>query len=300
MSDDPLTYTRDELIAALQMDPDYAQKFWNAFGFAHDPGTSDGHAFSDDDLAALGVFAGNDQAMDTTAQLAAARAIGQATARLAQWQADEITRLAANPDVDATVEQMVDALAHLQGLVWRRHLATYMTDAGRAEEHAQVVVGFADIVDYTSMSRRLGMTELESLLESFESAAHVIITSHGGHVIKTIGDAVMFTVLQPEASAEIAIALHQLSDDGELPTLRIGMARGDILMRMGDAFGEPVNIAARLASSARSGTTLVDENHAHSLAEHPATHISPISPLSVRGYRRLKAHVLVRNRDWQQ
>ncbi|WP_026918195.1 adenylate/guanylate cyclase domain-containing protein [Gordonia shandongensis] len=299
MSDEPIDYTRDELIAALRLDPAYAQKFWNAFGFAHDPGTADGHRFTDDDLSALGVFAGNDQAMDTTAQLAAARAIGQSSARLAQWQADEIARLAADPTVDATAQQMIDALDHLQSLIWRRHLATYLNDEGRTEEHPDVIVGFADIVGYTSMSRRMGMTELENLLESFESAAHTVITVRGGRVVKTIGDAVMFSVVDPGAAAEIALALHRLSGEGDLPVLRIGMALGDALARMGDLFGEPVNIAARLAGAARSGTTLVDERLADALREAEPFHISSISPLSVRGYRRLKASTLVRNRNWQ-
>ncbi|EGD54848.1 adenylate/guanylate cyclase domain-containing protein [Gordonia neofelifaecis] len=299
MSDVPLEYSRDELIAALQLDPAYARRFWNAFGFAQGA-DGDGQRFSKADLAALSVFAGNDQAMDSTAQLAAARAIGQATARLAQWQAEEITRLAADPNVEATTEQMVEALARVQDMVWRRHLAAGLTDAGRDSEHTEVVVGFADIVGYTSMSRRLGMTELESLLETFESAAHAIITGHGGQIIKTIGDAVMFTVSDPTAAAEIAIDLHGLTADGELPSLRIGMARGDVLMRMGDAFGEPVNIAARLASSARSTTTLIDDDLASALRDLEPLHVSPISSLSVRGYRKLRAFKLVRDRNWKR
>lgn len=297
MSDPPLEYSRDELITALRLDPEYAQRFWNAFGFARGEGGSS-QRFSEEDLAALGVFAGNDQAMDSTAQLAAARAIGQATARLAQWQAEEITRLAADPTVDATAEEMVEALARVQDLVWRRHLAAGLTDAGRAAEHTEVVVGFADIVGYTSLSRRLGMAELETLLETFESAAHTIITDHGGQIVKTIGDAVLFTVIDAGAAAEIAVELHRLSTDGELPSLRIGMARGDVLMRMGDVFGEPVNIASRLASAARSGTTLIDEALATALRDNAATHVGPIPSLSVRGYRKLRAYKLVRDRNW--
>ena len=167
MSDGPLEYSRDKLADALHLDPDEARRLWNAFGFAQVAG-DEVQQFSPKDLAALAVFAGEDELMDPTAQRAAARAIGQATARLAQWQAEAINRLAADPKVTATPDEMVAALSRLQNLVWRRHLEAGLADEARESEHAEVVVGFADIDVYKSMSRRLGMTELENLLETFE------------------------------------------------------------------------------------------------------------------------------------
>lgn len=294
-----MEYSLDELADTLHVSPEETRQLWNAFGFAHTSG-DDIQRFTSEELAALSVFAGEDKAMDSTARRAAARAIGQATARLAQWQAEAINRLTADPNVTASPDEIVEALARVQQMVWRRHLAAGLADVGRESVHAEVVVGFADIVGYTSMSRRLGMTELESLLETFESAAHDIITTCGGQVIKTIGDAVMFTVNSPAAGAEIAIELHRLASDGELPALRIGMARGRVLMRMGDAFGEPVNIAARLASNARAGTTLIDEDLADALHDNEPTYVSSISSLSVRGYRKLRAYRLLRNRGWDK
>ncbi|NED68496.1 adenylate/guanylate cyclase domain-containing protein, partial [Streptomyces sp. SID10244] len=101
--------------------------------------------------------------------------------------------------------------------------------------------------------------ELEELLESFEEDTFEIVATNGGHVVKTLGDAVMFTCHDPASAAAIAIALHELSTGERIPPLRAGMARGRVLSRLGDVFGEPVNIAARLAGSAHPGTTLVDE-----------------------------------------
>ncbi|WP_132992496.1 adenylate/guanylate cyclase domain-containing protein [Gordonia zhaorongruii] len=298
MSDEPTDYSRDEVTAALDLDPDYAQRFWNAFGFAHESGRSD-QRFTTEDLSALAVFAAGDHAMDTRTQLAAARAIGQATARLAEWQADQIRALSSNSGVPASTEEMIDALSHLQRLVWRRHLDSYLASSERVSDTAEAIVGFADIVGYTSMSRRLGMGELEELLEAFESAAHSIVVAQGGRIVKSIGDAVMFTAPTAGSAAEVAIALHALAQDGTLPTLRIGMARGDVLTRMGDLFGEPVNIAARLASGARSGKTLIGERLAAELGDDERFYVSSIPPLSVRGYRRLHAWTLARNRDWK-
>ncbi|MEZ5213282.1 adenylate/guanylate cyclase domain-containing protein [Gordonia sp. (in: high G+C Gram-positive bacteria)] len=296
----PYRYSSEEIIEQLRVDSDFADRLWRAFGFARNTERADSASvFSEADLAALAVFAGSDREIDPAAQVAAARSIGQATARLAEWQAEQIRLLAADPRVTLTADQLIDALAHLQQAVWRRHLDSFLARDGgpHTGEGDEVIVGFADIVGYTSLSRRLRLAALEALLESFESAAHLIITTHNGKVIKSIGDAVMFTAPTHAAAADIAIELHALTSDGELPTLRIGLASGRALTRMGDVFGEPVNIAARLASAAREGTTLVDDNLAAALADQPEFYLHHISSLSVRGYRRLKAYVLERHRD---
>lgn len=293
-----IDFTRDEMLARLRMDPSFAKRLWSAFGFASDPTTGDAgndeaFGFSERDLAALGIFVGSDREMDPSAQLAAARSIGQALARLAEWEAEQIQALSDVEDLPLTTDELVDAVAHLHDLIWRRHLHGFLARASSPDaEHGEVIVGFADIVGYTSLSRRLGLAELEELLETFESAAHSIINSHGGQVIKSLGDAVMFTSPTAAAAAEMALELHALTSDGRLPQLRIGMAAGTALVRMGDVFGEPVNIASRLAGAARAGTTLVDEQLTEALHDDPDFHLKHLSTLSVRGYRRLKAHAL--------
>lgn len=296
-----MKYSRDEMIEKLRLDPSFAEKLWAAFGFTQSP---DGAAsFTEDDLDALSVFVGADGEMDPAAQLAAARVIGQSTARLAEWQAGQIRILADNPRVGLTTEELTAAVAHVQRLVWRRHLDNYLSHyedeaaASPEAEGVEVIIGFADIVGYTSLSRRLGLHELEALLNTFESGAHEVINRHGGQIIKALGDAVMFTAPRPESAARIAVELHDLSvDDNDLPQLRVGLAAGPALTRLGDVFGEPVNIAARLASSAHEGKTLIDDHLAAALADDPAWYLRQVGSLSVRGYRRLRATSLARDR----
>ena len=69
-----------------------------------------------------------------------------------------------------------------------------------------------------------------------------------------------------------------------------------MLSRLGDVFGEPVNIAARLAGSARPGTILVDDAVATGLAEDERFYLRSIPSLNVRGYLRLKARTLEVNK----
>lgn len=289
-------YTRDELIAELGLSPEFAEKIWNAFGFARQ--STPDKIFTDADLAALRLFADSETTMPEHAQVATARAIGQTMSRLADWQADQLRALEADPDVPWTVDQMSAALGTVQQLIWRRHLnlALDRDVAHAADERHDLVVGFADIVGYTSLSRRIALDELETLLERFEDDTFAAVTSRGGHVIKTLGDAVMFSHTDSAAAAEVAIAIHRLSEGERVPPLRVGLARGPVLTRLGDVFGEPVNIAARLAGSARPGTTLVDEAVAEGISGDERFYVRPISTLSVRGYRRLKAHSLEANK----
>ncbi|NDZ95361.1 adenylate/guanylate cyclase domain-containing protein [Streptomyces sp. SID6673] len=292
----PARYTRDELIAELGLSPEYAEKVWNAFGFAR-RSTPD-KIFSDADVAALRLFADSESTMPQEAQVATARAIGQTMSRLADWQADQLRELDRNPDAPWSINQMAGALGQIQQLIWRRHLALALErDVERdTDERLDLVVGFADIVGYTSLSRRIALEELEELLESFEEDTFEIVATNGGHVVKTLGDAVMFTCHDPASAAAIAIALHELSTGERIPPLRAGMARGRVLSRLGDVFGEPVNIAARLAGSAHPGTTLVDEALGDSLSDDDRFYLKSVPTLSVRGYKRLRARALELNR----
>ena len=90
----------------------------------------------------------------------------------------------------------------------------------------------------------------------------------GGRVVKTLGDEVLF-VTDDAASApsrwrSTRVEAHE--DDDELPSVRAGVAHGPVLVRLGDVFGTPVNLASRLTDEARPGTVLVDTVAAAALA----------------------------------
>jgi class 3 adenylate cyclase len=68
--------------------------------------------------------------------------------------------------------------------------------------------------------------------------------------IKTIGDAVMLTSVDPVALLEGVLDLLAADKHGELPQLRIGVASGMAVRRAGDWFGSPVN-AGRVMAVAR-------------------------------------------------
>jgi adenylate cyclase len=110
-----------------------------------------------------------------------------------------------------------------------------------------------------------------------------------------LGDEVLFVTDDAVGAAEVAletVAAHAADDT--LPEVRAGIALGPVLARLGDVFGEPVNLASRLTSEARPSTVLVDLHAAEALASDPSYELMPLKHRSVRGYRALRPHVLRR------
>src|SRR5699024_5906102 len=75
------------------------------------------------------------------------------------------------------------------------------------------------------------------------------------------------TSVSAAPAAAIALDLvDAMNEDELLPDVRVGVARGPIISRMGDVFGTTVNRAARLTAAAQAGTVLVDGPSARELA----------------------------------
>jgi adenylate cyclase len=206
---------------------------------------------------------------------------------------------------------VVPAVETLQSYVWRRHtlgvasrllLATERDgdDPEQIEEDEGVVmgVGFADIVNYTRQSRSLSRQELSRLIDHFESRALEILTAHEGRIVKTIGDEILFVADDPEAVARIGLELveERLHDEG-FPELRVGLAWGPTLARLGDVLGPVVNVASRLTSTSRPGRVLVDRALAEELKDNEHFKLRRLRRTSVRGYRNLEPWSLRRPAD---
>ncbi len=133
----------------------------------------------------------------------------------------------------------------------------------------RLAVGFADLVGFTRLTRRLEEEELGELVESFETTAADLVAAHGGRLIKTLGDEVLFAADDAGTAAEIALRLIEaMGQDETMPALRVGIAFGTVTTRMGDVFGTTVNLASRLTSIAPKDAVLVDGAFAAELVRH--------------------------------
>ncbi|MBC7559309.1 MAG: adenylate/guanylate cyclase domain-containing protein [Dermatophilaceae bacterium] len=293
-----------------------ARKFWHALGFPHVQ--DDETVFTDADRDALRSMADlvRDGVFDETTALGMTRAFARTTDRLAVWQVQlmaeaigalpqqvataevgsglETTRAMPDPATARAAAAMLvsiaDDLEPLLIYAWRRHLSAaisrMVTDAEPIPDQPGVVrsVGFADLVSFTALVRRLSEHDLARVVQRFEALASDVVTAHGGRVIKTMGDEVLFVAIGARPAAAIALDLVEaMADDDVLPDVRVGMASGRVISRLGDVFGTTVNIASRLTAVAKPGTVVVDDVLATSLASMSGFEMSPLRRRALRG-----------------
>ena len=162
-----------------------------------------------------------------------------------------------------------------------RERLAQLVSGQRGEQRKLVSVLFADLVDFTVLSRQLDPEDTRSVVDACFARWQAAIEAHGGVVEKFIGDAVMAVFglhRSYEDDAERAVraglamtaATAELSDDverrfGVTPRMRVGVDTGEVVVstlgeRAGHDFvavGPTVNRAARLQSAAPVGGVLI-------------------------------------------
>jgi class 3 adenylate cyclase len=146
------------------------------------------------------------------------------------------------------VAPALDALLRQHLIVARR---TILGDAEPIYETQRICVGFVDLVGSTALSQRLTTGELGAVLTEFENTASDIVTAGGGRVVKLIGDEILYTAGDERSACTIALELvAAFSEHPRIPTVRAGVAAGNVMLRDGDVFGPVVNLAARAVKAA--------------------------------------------------
>src|SRR6185369_5775992 len=132
---------------------------------------------------------------------------------------------------------------------------------------------FADLRGSTAMYETLGNAEATAVVSRSVALLARIVTVHGGHVIKTLGDGLMAVFELPKQGVSAADDMHDslsrigMADDvesapdsepgseeayeGGAPTLpprppvplklQVGLAHGEVVEMGGDVFGDAVN-----------------------------------------------------------
>jgi len=306
-----LELSGSEVAALSGMPVEEARRLWQALGFP--PVSASERVFTRKDADVLRFIAHlfEKQQFDPEMLLQMARATGQALARIAIMHvssvAGQITDATRSPDlsdnevadvVATLAESLVKSHAQLLEYIWRRHLLAAISQTvtgagGNTGELEADAIGFADLVDFTSVSQQISEQELAQVVERFEVIAYREITDRGGRVIKMLGDEVMFSNSDPRAMAETALALAGgCKADDLLPDVRVGVALGPMLAWEGDLYGKTVNLASRLVSIAHPGTVLTSDEFGRRLSDYDAFTLREMHEVKLKGIGKTRTWVL--------
>ena len=252
------------------------RRLWRALGFP-EHGTETAFTRADAEAVSTLVEVVSSGLIDFDLAVNLTRAVGQTMARLADWEVASLVQRVEELEAgdQATGSRVGSAMRIVEGFnepfeqlmlyAWRRHLAAAVARVealGANEEDlhtTQITVGFADIVNYTALSNQMSEARIGDLVELFESRCADVVAAQRGRVIKSIGDAVLFVNDDPIRAYDTAEGIiNVVGRDSRMPDVRVGLASGSVVMRLGDVFGPPVNMAARLTAVARRNRIIID------------------------------------------
>jgi adenylate cyclase len=307
--------TGEEVTSQGGLSHERGERLWRALGFP-DPG--DSPEYGESDVEAVSVVASTlDRGLlDEETVYRMTRALGQTMSRLADWQVATLVEQVethvgegrAQSRLEAAValaQQAEPGFERLMIYAWRRHLAAAaarMEALGAADAEllsTTMTVGFADMSRFSALANELDDVSLGALVENFENRCTDVVTEHGGRVIKALGDATLFVNADARSATVTALDLIvSVGSQEEMPAIRVGLATGSVLSRLGDIFGPPVNLAARLSHVARSNRVIVDlptsealdpaEFDCRRMPARPLRGFGEIAPITIsrrRGFR---------------
>ena len=113
---------------------------------------------------------------------------------------------------------------------------------------------FVDVCGSTAFFDRYGEVAGHAMVEHCFKVIVPFVETHGGRIVKYLGDGFLAVFDGPEAAVDAAAVMHSsLADDNatrpDAARVRIhsGVSIGPVVVREdGDVFGDPVNVAARV------------------------------------------------------
>src|SRR3989440_9389321 len=145
-----------------------------------------------------------------------------------------------------------------------------------AAQRVEVVVMFTDIVDFTAYSDAHGEEASLGIVTRHENLVFPIVTSHGGTIVKTIGDAVMAYFRDAEkASLAGQVIMNAVEDsnigqdDKEHLHLRAAFNLGPVMIKNNDLFGDAVTLCSRMMGVGQPDQILISRSMIDRLGDNP-------------------------------
>lgn len=119
---------------------------------------------------------------------------------------------------------------------------------------SRTTVVFADLAGSTGLYEALGNARAADAITRLTQWIGRVCESHGGRVVKTLGDGVLSVFPDGRTALAAVVELQRSRQDhtadwpSEAPMrLQIGIAAGEVIEVEGDCYGDAVNVASRLS-----------------------------------------------------
>ncbi len=292
---------------------DDVSRIWRALGFPHVDPDEKIYTAADADMTSVVGSLLERGLTDAEVTLQMARVIGQSMSRVAAAQVTSMVERqvergaeeAQHAPFEERAELLFQVMPSVMEYVWRRHLEVearrrlaQLEGAADGDEGTPLAVGFADLVGFTALAQQFPEAELAHVVGRFETVAADVVSAHGGRLVKTIGDEVMFASVDVGAAALIALDLtEEFRREEVVSDVRVGLACGPVLQYEGDLYGPVVNMAARIVALAYPGGVLVPEAVQHQLADDGRFELVSIRSHTLRDIGRVPLWLLKRPED---
>lgn len=170
--------------------------------------------------------------------------------------------------------------------------------------HSTVV--FADLTGSTRVFEAMGNARATETVTRLIQWIGAVCESHGGRVVKTLGDGV-FAIFVDGIAATSAVLEMQRNHQKRLQVwpvplrmaLQVGIASGEIVEVDGDCYGDAVNLASRLSDLAGPSQIWATESVIDQIREGEPGGVRhrSLGPLNIRGRSEM---VVVHRIDWQE
>ena len=154
----------------------------------------------------------------------------------------------------------------------------------------KTTVVFTDLFGSTSAFEALGNAQATLAVTRITSWIAKVVETHGGRVVKMLGDGVLALFDDNLAAIHTVLELQRIHEkrksqfeQSKFMPLRIGVASGDVEIVAGDCYGDAVNVASRLSDL--SGPFQIWANHEalFGASESNGVHFRKLGPISIRG-----------------
>lgn len=156
------------------------------------------------------------------------------------------------------------------------------------KDPAELVILFADVCGSTPLYEVLGDARASAAIAGCLRCMVDSGRKHQGELVKTIGDEILMIFPHPDDAAAGARDMHRAvaglpPQAGKPMSVHIALHQGSAMRQEGDAFGDAVNVAARLVALAKANQTVTSAATLKHLSEPWLSLARQIDNTPIRG-----------------